>query len=129
MTTKTATDPAAALRLAARETAIGLGAVARGKAETHTLESDAKTFKGIARILDGLNEQLEERDALVDKLVADPRRHPAPRAAELAQDRHGAPGDRPGSDQHRRRGRAPAAADGSLTSDPPRAGEVAARQG
>ena len=74
MTTKTATDPAAALRLAARETAIGLGAVARGKAETHTLESDAKTFKGIARILDGLNEQLEERDALVDKLVAMHRR-------------------------------------------------------
>lgn len=69
MTTKTATDAAAALRRAARETAIGLGAVAEGKAEAHPLESDAKTFKGIARILDGLNAQIEERDATIKTLL------------------------------------------------------------
>lgn len=53
---------------AATKTAEGMGAVAAGKADETPLQSDARTFRGIATMLSGLSSEARKRDQSVAQL-------------------------------------------------------------
>jgi hypothetical protein len=74
MATETRPDPATRLRIAARQAAAGMDAVAKGKADATKLESDARTFNGLVRVLTGLADEVDERDAIIARLLSMHRR-------------------------------------------------------
>ena len=53
---------------AAAKTAAGMGKVAAGKADATPLQSDARTFRGIAAMLDGLSAEARRREQTAAQL-------------------------------------------------------------
>ncbi|MFW2828661.1 hypothetical protein [Sphingomonas sp. ID0503] len=64
----TTVEPEKRLRTAARQAAAGMSAAAKGKPEEAALESDVRTFNGIAQMLEGLSKEVDERDKMIEKL-------------------------------------------------------------